>query len=226
MLGLAITGGEGPAPEALREIALKADVIAAADSGLIAAEAAGLRPDWVLGDMDSLGIVSRGSAASLKDGLSLLEKYPPDRVLRYPPDKDFTDTELALALLKEKGCDEIWLSGGGGGRTDHLFAIRSLFERPLPPDRWFTANEEIFCLKEGKTLKGCQALSGLPVSVFPLGDGPWEAESEGLKWPLKGLPWERGFFGLSNEAPGGAYEIHSIKGRFLVIVSSSVCRYS
>ena len=209
--GIAFIGGESPCPEALRKIAEGADILAAADSGLVACEGAGLRPDWVLGDMDSL------------DDPGRLEKYSPERVRRYPCDKDFTDTELALALLEENGCDEIWLAGGGGGRTDHLFAIRSLFERNDPPDRWFPGSgaseggEEIRCLKEGKILSTTLPPESL-VSVFPLGAGPWEAESSGLKWPLNGLSWERGFFGVSNVALNGPFEIRSFRGRFMVIM--------
>jgi len=205
-------------------MARSADIIAAVDSGLIAAENACLAPDWVLGDMDSLvGEANPACEASPvgeanPQGLHRLEKYPAERVLRYPSDKDYSDTELALDLLGEKGCDEIWLAGGGGGRTDHLLAIYSLFERDFPPAAWFTANEEIFCLREGKTL----ALSKAPssrISVFPLGEGPWEAASAGLKWPLQGLPWKRGFYGLSNEAVDGAFEIRSLHGRFLVLIA-------
>jgi thiamine pyrophosphokinase len=150
------------------------------------------------------------------DDPARLEKYPPERVIRYPAEKDFTDTELAIALLREKGCDEIWLAGGGGGRTDHLFAIRSLFERVEPPDRWFTANEEIRCLREGRTLNAELPPASL-VSVFPLGAGPWEAESSGLKWPLDGLSWERGGLGLSNVATEGPFRIRSVQGHFMVI---------
>jgi thiamine pyrophosphokinase len=217
LLGLAIIGGEGPAPEVLREIAGHADIIVAADSGLAAAEDAGVRPDWVVGDMDSLDAVSR------------LDKYPAERVLRYPHDKDYTDTELAFTLLCERGCSEIWLSGGGGGRTDHLLAVFSLFERHFSPDRWFTANEEIFLLREGQSLDadmlltakaalGGQKTALKGISVFPLGESPWEAESTGLTWPLDNLPWARGFFSLSNTAPDGAFRIRSLRGRFLVVV--------
>lgn len=204
MRGVAVVGGEGPPCEALRAIVRDADILAAADSGLIACEEAGLRPGWVVGDMDSLNDTSR------------LEKYPPERIRRFPPDKDFTDTELTLALLREKGCDEIWIAGGGGGRTDHFFAIRSLFEREDPPDRWFPGREEIRCLKEGRVLGRSLPPLGL-VSVFPLGSGPWEAESAGLKWPLAALTWERGSFGVSNVAAAGTFEIRSLRGRFMVI---------
>ena len=233
MLGIAIIGGDGPSPQALREIASGADILVAADSGLIAAERAGLTAHWVVGDMDSLegSLVSpenlpSGNVSPL--GSNLLEKYPPERIIRYPPDKDYTDTELALMLLREKGCSQLWLAGGGGGRVDHLFAIRSLFERQDSPDRWFTNNEDIHCLREGTTLNvrlppGQKHTGSLPsalgVSVFPLGSGPWQAESFGLKWPLNGLNWETGGggLGLSNIAENGAFEIRSIRGRFMVI---------
>ena len=208
MRGIAIIGGEGPESGVLRKIARGADLLVAADSGLIAAEEAGLTPDWVLGDMDSL--------ANL-DGPGRLEKYPPDRIRIFPHEKDLTDTELALDLLKGLGCGEIWISGGGGGRTVHLFAIRSLFEREQAPDRWFTKNEEIRCLGEGRVLS-VSLPPGSLVSVFPLGKGPWEAESTGLKWPLAGLEWKIGSFGISNIAIEGRFEIRSIFGRFLVIM--------
>ena len=213
MRGIAFVGGEGPGPEVLKKLSLGADLLVAADSGLIALEDAGLKPHWIVGDMDSLGALSSGAP----DGLGRLDKYAPEQVLRYPADKDFTDTELAINLLHEKGCDEIWIVGGGGGRTDHLFAIRSLFEREKPPRRWFTANEDISCLDAGLCRRGSLPAGSL-LSVFPLGGGPWEAESSGLKWPLKGLGWDRGKFGLSNVALDGDFEIVSLKGRFMIIM--------
>ena len=215
MRGLAIIGGEGPPPELLRKIAGGADLLAAADSGLIAAEEAGLRPHWLIGDMDSLEELSGDGPGG--EGLGRLDKYPQERVLRFPPDKDFTDTELAFNLLREKGCGEILIAGGGGGRTDHLFGIRSLFEREDPPLTWFTEKEEIRCLMPGasysKTLPG-----GSLVSVFPLGTGPWEAESEGLKWPLGGFPWKRESAALSNITLDGTFRVSSRQGKFMIIM--------
>ena len=205
MRGIAITGGEGPENEALKRLAEQADLVVAADSGLAACEGAGVVPDWVVGDMDSL------------DDKKRLEKYPAERVIRHRSDKDFSDTELALSLLWEKGCGEAWLAGGGGGRTDHLLAIRSLFERERMPDRWFTAGEEIRCLKEGQNLSADAPIGGM-VSVFPMGAGPWQAESSGLKWPLNGVAWESGGFSLSNVAEKTPFELRSIKGDFLLIV--------
>jgi len=212
--GITFIGGEGPDNESLRKIATGADMLVAADSGLVLCEDAGLVPDWILGDMDSL--VCEANQVG-RDELARLEKYPPERVLRFPVDKDFTDTELSLNFLSEKGCDEIWIVGGGGGRLDHLFAIRSIFERDNPPDRWFPGSEEIRYLKEGMLFSAELPPESL-VSVFPLASEGWKAESTGLKWPLNGLVWEKGSAWISNVATEGAFQIRSVRGRFMVII--------
>jgi len=218
LLGIIFTGGEGPPPKIVRRLVEgeKDALVVAADSGLVAAERAGLKPDFIIGDMDSLD-----------DQLTRLASYPPECVMRYGHDKDYTDTELALSLAVEKGCREVWIIGGGGGRIDHLFAIRSLFEREFFPNRWVTDSADIRCIDAqlpastfgvgGNTLRACLK-KGAVVSVFPLGDGPWEAQSTGLKWQLAGLSWNRGFFGLSNVAEDGEFAIKAQAGRFMAIL--------
>ena len=226
MLGIIFTGGEGPAPEAIKRLIdneAKGALLIAADSGFAAMEKAGLRPDWVIGDMDSL------------DDTSRLDVLPPERVIRFPHDKDFTDTELAFSHAVDQGCDHIWIIGGGSGRLDHLLGIRSLFERDIFPRRWITGAEDVRCIeaenKEQRTMSKEQRTEfgagsnisevlekGAVVSVFPLGEGPWEAKSSGLKWPLDGVQWNRGFFGLSNVAVNGEFSIDAKLGRFMVIL--------
>jgi thiamine pyrophosphokinase len=216
MRGIAFIGGEAPPPALTGRLLARAAaepggvLIAAADSGLVAAEAAGVRPGWIIGDMDSLDP-------------RRLEAYPPERVLRHSHNKDYTDTELALDLLRARGCAAIWLFGGGGGRTDHLLALVSLFERRTVPERWLTAGEDIRALRAGE--EAVFELSDIagPVSVFPLGRGPWKMESRGLRWPLDNFPWRRGVFSISNEraAPSGSrgsFHLRAARGRFLVLL--------
>ena len=216
LLGLIFTGGEGPDPQHIMRIMEEAHqatgvkpLIVAADSGLLLAETAGVQIDWLIGDMDSLAETAADKLAA----------YPPGKIHRYPEDKDYTDTELAFALLQDKGCNNIWIIGGGGGRVDQLFAIRSMFERDCPPERWITAAEDIRCIDAAHVseLSVFHTSPLFPVSVFPLDDGPWEATSSGLTWPLAGLLWNRGFFGISNKAPEGAFTITAKQGRFMVM---------
>jgi thiamine pyrophosphokinase len=216
LLGAIITGGECPPPLITRQaVQGKKALIVAADSGLFHSEEAGLKPDYIIGDMDSIDE-------------SRLASYPVECVIRHSHDKDYTDTELAFKLTVEKGCDEVWIIGGGGGRIDHLFGIRSLFEREIFPRRWITGSADIWCIEamiDSKSSRTANALTmkmkpekDAVVSVFPLGGGPWEAASEGLKWHLKGLPWDRGFFGLSNATVCGEFYIKAERGRFMVIL--------
>jgi thiamine pyrophosphokinase len=233
-LGVVFSGGEGPSAEKCRRIIAGAQsrpgsVIAAADSGLDLAEAAGLRPDWVAGDFDSL--VNK----------ALLQGYPPERVISLPRDKDDSDTEFVLHLLAEKTCEEAWLIGGGGGRLDHTLAIRALFDRQPRPDspltpgahhlwlsRWWTAGESIYCI-DAAVGDGGAVFHGSPgqtVSLFPIGHGfgctHWKAESRGLKWPLESVDWKSGFFSLSNTAPDGNFSVQACEGRFLLIITHNV----
>jgi len=213
LLGIVFTGGKSPSFSAIRGLLDGRETfVVAADSGLITAESAGFKPALIIGDMDSL------------DG-SRLSAYPPDRVMRYPRDKDYTDTELALQTVIDKGCDEAWIIGGGAGRIDHLFGIRSLFERAVFPRRWITDSADIFCLDADKddadtdyNEVSLRLAVNACVSVFPLGSGPWKAKSKGLKWPLDDLLWDRGFFGLSNVAVNGDFSITAKAGRFMVII--------
>lgn len=207
MRGFVFIGGEGPDPGV--DIGLAgADVLVAADSGLSALASRGLRADYVVGDMDSL------------QDLDLLSDYPPDRIRRYPSEKDDTDTEIALALLSELGCGERAIVGGGGGRLDHILAIAALFERPSAPDRWVTRAEDIACLDAvrcGQRLVA-EAEAGATVSFFPVGQGPWSAESVGLKWPLDVVSWTRGSIGISNIAVSSSFSVSVASGRFLAVM--------
>ena len=217
MLGIIFTGGEGPQVQVVKKILAESEnpIIIAADSGLIAAESAGIKPHLLIGDFDSLPDTQEYTTVYA----DILAAYPPECIIRHEREKDFTDTELAFLLAKEKGCDEVWILGGGGGRIDHLFGIRSMFERDIFPRRWITAHEDIYCIeKKGSGIRDQRMEEGAIVSVFPLGEGPWEAKSEGLKWQLSGLKWDRGFFGLSNVALSSEISIIAETGRFMVIL--------
>ncbi|MDR1073773.1 MAG: thiamine diphosphokinase [Treponema sp.] len=210
MRGIAFIGGESPDADVCRKAASGADIIVAADSGLITAEQAGVKPDWIVGDMDSLDSASRS--------VSRLAGYNPDRIIRYSADKDCTDTELALALLWDKGCVHTALVGGGGGRIDHLLAIRALFEREPSPDLWITDKEILYRIRSPQTLELRLKPKSL-VSVFPCAETRGRAKSQGLQWALDGLEWKKGFFGISNVAVSGQCAVFAEAGAFLVIVS-------
>jgi thiamine pyrophosphokinase len=95
------------------------DVVIAADSGVDSAFALGMTPDVAIGDLDSI------SAA----GLARLGDFDVT-ILRSPTDKDATDTELALAHLRDIGATHALLLSPGGGRLDHAHGVLSALATP------------------------------------------------------------------------------------------------
>ncbi|HSV94031.1 MAG TPA: thiamine diphosphokinase, partial [Desulfobacterales bacterium] len=185
MKGVLFVGGAGPDPVAVADDLAEAGFVAAADAGLVRALELGVEPDLVLGDFDSLV------------DTTLLDRFPAERVLRFPTDKDETDAEIGLRLMAGRGCDDITIAGGGGGRLDHLLALALLFERDYPPRRWVTDNEDVRLVEGEACFDGWR---GSTVSVFPLGNGAADLSSEGLRWPLEGVAFARGWSGVSNVA--------------------------
>lgn len=82
------------------------DCVIAVDRGYEYAENLGVTPDVVLGDFDSINE-------------DILKKIPTEKLIKFPPEKDHTDTELALSLAIEKKPREIDVLGAFGTREDH-----------------------------------------------------------------------------------------------------------
>lgn len=204
-ISLIITGGASPPKEVLRFLNNRSDICVAADSGADTALAAGIRPDYFLGDMDS---VSETHLEQMKGSdISISE---------FEEDKDYSDSELALKMVKS-----LWapggftvLAGGGAGRIDHLMANIRLFDGELYPDYWITGDSEIF------PLRGKQELN-LPVrstvSILPVGSGPWRITSDGLQWNLNSIEWKPGQISLSNSTIFSTIQVSVREGRFLFI---------
>jgi thiamine pyrophosphokinase len=93
--------------------------IVAADGGLDCALAAGLAPQQLVGDLDSVSDSGRAWA----------EQHGVD-VQQHSVDKDATDTELALNAAVAMGCDDLWLLAGVGDRVDHTIGTISALGVP------------------------------------------------------------------------------------------------
>ena len=110
MKALIVLGGDAPGVGLLKACAAEADFSIAADRGLEAFDAAGMEPDMLIGDMDSVSpqVLARYESRLSADRLNCI--------------KDDTDGEYALNLALEKGATEITLLGALGGRLDHALA--------------------------------------------------------------------------------------------------------
>lgn len=108
-----VSGGPQPEPALLvrlREKLPQAPLLCA-DRGADLCRAAGVVPDGLIGDMDSL-------SAATRDWLE--ETGVPEVV--YPSEKDDSDQALATEKLFADGAEEIVVIGGLGGRMDHELA--------------------------------------------------------------------------------------------------------
>lgn len=110
-----VSGGLEPSYFLLKEELKKSDIVICADSGANCFFKYKLTPDYLLGDFDSIE----------KNVLDYFinEKC---RVEKFPPEKDFTDTELALNKAIALGAKEIVFLGCTGSRMDHFFGNLAL----------------------------------------------------------------------------------------------------
>lgn len=202
MHGVLFIGGDAPSRQDAEPLLDTADLVVGADSGIDTALGMNVTPQLLVGDMDSIA------------DSAVLNGFPPERVRVYPQEKDETDTEIGVRLLREAGCGEVTIIGGGGGRADHFIGILSLFSRPSPPDRWLTGREQLRLVRRTLTIRG---LRGRVLSVFPVGPQITLAASEGLRWPLDDLVWSVGDVGISNVVDADVLRIRVKSGAALVV---------
>ena len=132
------------------------------------------------------------------DSLDRVPDPPPAKI--YPSEKDFTDGEIALFRLMERGVDEVEIYGGEGGREDHFLGNLHLLYQAFRHGvraKMFTANGVIFPAGGRVELNG---IAGKTFSLLPFGGRVHILGSTGLKYPE---PSEIGYgecIGISNVA--------------------------
>ena len=103
-----VSGGTPPSEKLLRNYLNKVDFIIAADKGSECLYNYNIIPDLLLGDFDS----------TKKEILADI-KLQAKEVLEFPPEKDYTDTEIAIIEAIKRGAKKIYLFGAIGSRMDH-----------------------------------------------------------------------------------------------------------
>lgn len=190
----------------------------AADGGAAKALAAGLRPDLVLGDGDSLAPAVRD--ALVRSGVEL-------RLVA--PEKDESDTELCLTAAIARGARRIRIAGAlGGPRVEHAIANLLLLAHPMLDglDVAIVAPPSSIRRVGSADAAGSLEIIGVPgdhVSLLPV-DGRVEGvRTAGLRYPLAGEPLVAGpARGLSNELLGTTATVTTVRGRLLVIHTARV----
>jgi thiamine pyrophosphokinase len=175
-----------------------------ADGGYMAAQAAGLRPQIIIGDLDSLP-----KGAKLRAGVRILldddrERSDLEKVLRFAEQSRFARRWRSA---------EVWIAGALGGRLDQLLSNLQLIPnhagslRVLLVDPSGTAE-----VVSGQT--SFETKKGEVVSLFPIGEA--RIRSQGLKFPLRGEKLAPGSRGLSNVALGRRVSLRVVGRAWLV----------
>ena len=117
MHALIVLGGDAPDARLLERCMRSADLVLAADRGLEAFHFAGLTPDMLIGDMDSVApeVLARYEGKLAEHRLSCI--------------KDDTDGVDALDVAIRRKADRVTFLGAVGGRLDHALANLMLLVR-------------------------------------------------------------------------------------------------
>jgi thiamine pyrophosphokinase len=133
-------------------------------------------PDIIIGDMDSI---------KLSDKKILKEINQKINYIKFPHDKNESDTQLALDYALKNDIKNIILIGALGKRIDHtmanIFNIAS--EKFKNPDiKIIDENFEISVLRQSGEIKGTK---GNIISIFSLTPYTYFINTKGLKYELK-----------------------------------------
>ena len=190
----ALVAGDRPLPATVEDLANDALVIGA-DGGGERLLAAGIEPDVVVGDLDSLSAVA--------------QKQFSDRLVRDSA-PDSSDLEKAVAWARTEGADDIVVIGWSGGRLDHTLAALALaFEGvQLHDDRFLVT-----------AVAGSAEITAQPGTLFSLMALPEAVVSvDGARWNLEQEPLTMGARGMHNEvAAGGRVQVECHTGKLLLL---------
>ncbi len=169
---------------------LEDDFLVAVDGGLRHLLLLGLTPHLLIGDLDS--VTSKDLDSCMQLGVE---------ILRFPPQKDQTDLELAVLEVLQRGFTEIVITCAIGGRLDHTLGNLALLALP-------ELKSSQVCISHGATtiylvnerLK-LPTNPGDLISLLPWGETVVGVTTTGLQYGLSDAslyPWKSR--GLSNVA--------------------------
>jgi len=219
---------EGPAPAGRRVVIISngqvrdvsyiapfirsSDYVIAVDGGLKQAQRLGVRVDMLLGDFDSL---------PEEEALKLAGTGV--RVMRYPREKDQTDTHLALEYAVRSGASEVIMLAALGGRIDHALAnlwLLPAYHSAGCPVTVVGDDNIVHLVKDQISMHG---RPGEYVSLLPVTPEARGITTSGLRYPLKNgtLRWGESL-GISNEFLSEHARITLTSGMLFVIRANPV----
>ncbi len=180
------------------------DVIIAADKGLETLKEFNIKPDYIIGDFDSLGYIPEG-----------------ENIIKHPKIKDDTDTMLCIKTALNMGYKYFEIYGCIGGRLDHTIAN-------IQTASFITENNgvSVFFDNENKTALTVIKNNSISfssdckgnISVFSVCDKSVGINENGLLYELSDAVLTADFpLGVSNEFIGKSSSISVENGKLCII---------
>ncbi len=185
----------------------EADLVLAADGGANHLARIGVKPEAVVGDLDSIRPEVR--------------RWIGEERMVARTDQETTDLQKTLAYaFAERGAERVTVLAATAGRLDHAVENLALL------GRWAGRGDVVLLDARHRVLAvtGTRTLStvaGQAVSLIPLGrcERVW---TEGLRWRLEGEPLDlAGRTGISNVADGERITLRVEEGTLLAFLSES-----
>lgn len=205
---LIITGGDfSPLPNSI-----KYDIIIACDKGVLYCQKMDLIPDIIVGDFDSLDVAP-----------SCI--FPQAQILRFPVEKDDTDTMLAIKYALENGYMHIIIGCALGNRMDHLISnVQSLHyvSNRKGIAEIYSETEHLRTFSSFERSLSVKKKTGYSLSVFSFSDTSNGVSISGTKYTADNIalssdfPLGHGNHIESNEA------IITVKEGTLIIIESKL----
>ncbi len=186
--------------------------IIAADRGLIACRELWEKPKHIVGDFDSAG----------EEALAPYLNDPEVEIHRFKPEKDWTDTEIAVELAIKLGWDEITILGATGTRLDHVLGniqILALAESKGAKACILDANNRIRVHSTSFRIRRDEQW-GKYVSLFAIGGDVHGLTLRGFKYEVEDFTLgSLGSRAVSNEITADEAEVSFADGMVVVIES-------
>ena len=195
-----VCSGEDYSPDKIKQYANKSDLIIACDGGFDILTKCGIEPNIIMGDMDSTAMAGAIMSAKCE-------------VLRYPPEKDYTDSELAIQKAMTFSPKRIYLFASTGSYADHslvniIMAVRNPFCTIV------TSNASISC----KTLPfEFESFIGQRFSLFPT-ENVTNIKLIGAKYQYHNCDIHSWEYSLGNESIAEKVSVEFDSGSMILIL--------
>lgn len=177
-------------------------MVVAADGGANIARTLGLRPDVIVGDLDSITAETRTVLAGVE--------------VVHVQRQDNTDLEKALDLLVERGIRRVLMLAATGKRLDHTLGNLSVLWRYMSRLSIILLADEWLGMPVSRKVRAVAPV-GTTVSLLPFGVCSG-ITLKGLKYPLANATMKVGDIGVSNVTIAHRFEVHVSKGCLFMLI--------